>query len=69
MVRTLALSLPRAGVQSLVGELRSHKPSSVGKKKSQPWLSQEEKGQASGGKYSTDVNLEKMFSFCLNNIP
>ena len=48
MVRTLALSLPRTGVQSLVGELRSHKPSSVGKKKSQPWLSQEEKGQASG---------------------
>ena len=31
MVRAPTLSLPRAGVQSLVGELRSHKPR--GKKK------------------------------------
>jgi len=33
MVRTTALSLPRASVQSLVGELRSHKPCSAAKKK------------------------------------
>ena len=33
MVRTLVFSLPRAGVRSLVGELRSHKPSSVGERK------------------------------------
>ena len=33
MVRTTALSLPRASVQFLVGELRSHKPCSTAKKK------------------------------------
>ena len=31
MVRTYTLSLPRALVQSLVGELKSHKPQSVAK--------------------------------------
>ena len=37
MVRTPALSLPRAPVQSLVGELKSHKLHGTAKKKKQ-WV-------------------------------
>ena len=38
VVRTTALSLPRASVQSLVGELTSHKPCSAAEKEKNKYI-------------------------------